>query len=87
MAVNCGKLGRAVTFMNYLASVVSVVFLPKILIWNKIMFRLSASLNLAELVVNELTKNISKKCSFFYRIFLFPSDLSLLIVKISGAYN
>ena len=85
MAVNRGKLGRAVTFMNCLASVVSVIFLPKALIWNKITFWQSTSLNLAELVVNGLTKSISKRYSFFYTIFFFLSDLSLLIVKISGA--
>ena len=28
------KLGRAVTFMKYLATVVSLIFLPKTLIWN-----------------------------------------------------
>ena len=58
--------------MKYLASIVSLIFLPKTLIWNKITFRLSNSLNLAELVVNELTKGISKKIyqySFFYPIY------------------
>ena len=56
-------LNRAVTFMKYLADVVS-------LIWNKITFRLSNLLNRAELLVNELIKNISKKNyqhSFFIR--------------------
>ena len=52
------KLGRAVTFMKYLASVVSLIFLAKTLIWNKITFPASNSLNLAELVVNEPTKSI-----------------------------
>ena len=61
MTLNCIKLGRAVTFMKYLASVVSLIFLPKTLIWNKITFRLSNLLNLAELVVNELTKRVSSK--------------------------
>ena len=54
--------GRAVTFMKYFASVVSLIFLPKALIWN----------NLAELVVNELTRSISKKnyqYFFFYPIY------------------
>ena len=32
------KLGRADTFMKYLASVVSLIFLPEILTWNKITF-------------------------------------------------
>ena len=55
------KLGRAVTFMKFLASAVSLIFLPKTLIWNKITFPASNSLNLAELVENELMKSISKK--------------------------
>ena len=59
--LNCVKLGRGVTFMKYLASVVSVIFLPKTLIWNRIKFWLLNLLNLAELVVNELTKSIFKK--------------------------
>ena len=61
MTLNRVKLGRAVTFSKYLASVISLIFLTKNLIWNKITFWLSNSLNLAELVVNELTKSISIK--------------------------
>ena len=61
MTPNRVKLVRAVTFMKYLADVLSLIFLPKALIWNNITFRLSNLLNLAELVVNELTKSISKK--------------------------
>ena len=61
MTLNCVKLGRAVTFMKYLATVVSLMFLPKTLIWYKITFRLSNPQNLAELVGNELTKSINKK--------------------------
>ena len=60
MTLNRVKLGRAISFMKYLASVVFLIFLPKTLIWNKITFRLSDSLNLSELVANELTKSISK---------------------------
>ena len=45
--------------MKYLASVVSLIFLAKTLIWNKIMFPVSNSLNLAELVVNEPMKSIT----------------------------
>ena len=41
MSFNCVKLGRAVTFMKYIDSVVSLIFLPKTLIWNKITYRLS----------------------------------------------
>ena len=54
MTFNRIKLGRAVTFMKYLDSVVSLIFLPKTLIWNKITFPASNSLNFAELVENEL---------------------------------
>ena len=38
MTLNRVKLGRVVTFIKYLASVVSLIFLPKTLIWNKITF-------------------------------------------------
>ena len=55
------KLGCAVTFMKYFGSVVSLMFLPKTLVWNKITFPASNLLNLAELVENELKKSISKK--------------------------
>ena len=61
MTYNCIKLGRAVTFMKYVASVVSLIYLTKLLTWNKIAFRLLISLNFVELVVNELTKSISEK--------------------------
>ena len=61
MSLNCVKLGRAITFMTYLAKVVSLIFLAKTLIWNKIMVPASNSLNLAELAVNEPMKSISKK--------------------------
>ena len=36
MTLNHVKLGRAVTFVKYLASVVSLIFLAKTLVWNKI---------------------------------------------------
>ena len=61
MNLNRVKLGRAVTFMKYFANVVSLIFLEKTLIWNKITFPASNSLNLAELVVNEPTKSIYEK--------------------------
>ena len=61
MTLNRVKLGRAVTFMKYLASVVSLIFLAKTLIWNKITLPASNSLNLAKLVENDLMKNIYKK--------------------------
>ena len=53
MTPNCLKLVRAVTFLKNLASVVSFIFLLKTLIWNKITFPASNSLNFAELVKNE----------------------------------
>ena len=71
MTLNYVKLGRVATFMKYLASVVSSIFLPKTLIWNKITFQLSNLLSLVELVVNEFKKSISKKnyqYSFFFLI-------------------
>ena len=38
MSLNCIKLGRAVTYIKYLASVVTLIFLALTLIWNKITF-------------------------------------------------
>ena len=61
MTLNRVKLGRAVTFMKYLASVVSLIFLAKTLIWNKITFSASNLLNFAELVEHEPLKSIYKK--------------------------
>ena len=58
MTLNRVKLGRTVTFMKYLANVVSLIFLAKTSIWNKITFPASNSLNLAELVKNEPLKSI-----------------------------
>ena len=51
MSLNRVKLERAVTSVTYLAGVVSLIFLAKNSVWNKIMFPISNSLNLAELVV------------------------------------
>ena len=59
MPLNRLNLGRKVTLMKYLASVISLIFLSKT--WNKITFGLSNSLNFAVVVVNELMKIISKK--------------------------
>ena len=78
MTLNGVKLGRAVIFMKYFASVVSLIFVPKTLIWNKITFPVSNSLNFGELVEN-LHENLP--------IFLFLSNLLLLILKILRAYN
>ena len=61
MTLNHIKLGRTVTFTNYLASVVFLIFLAKTLILNKITFPASNLLNFAELVEGELIKSISKK--------------------------
>ena len=61
MTLNRVKLGCAVTFMKHLASVISLIRLPKTLIWNKIKLRPPNTLNLAELVVNEFTKGFSEK--------------------------
>ena len=72
MTLNCVKLARAVTFMKYFASEVSLIFLAKTLVWNKITFPASNLLNLAELVVNEPMKSIYQKIyqySLFYLIY------------------
>ena len=61
MTFNRVKLEQAVTFRKYLASVVSLIFLLKTLIWNKITFMALNLLNFVELVENELMKSISKK--------------------------
>ena len=60
MSLNYVKLGRTVTLMKYLASVVSLIFRAKTLISNKITFPASNPLNLAVLVVNETMKSIYK---------------------------
>ena len=72
MTLNRVKLGRAVNFIKCLVSVVSLIFLTKTLIWKKITFPASDSLNFAELVGNEPIKSIYKKFyqhSFFYSIY------------------
>ena len=84
MTLNGLKLRRAVTFMKYLASVTSLIFLLKTLIWNKIMFPASNMLNFAELMKYEVIKSTSKKN---LSVFLFLSDLLLLLVKTLRAYN
>ena len=47
--------------MKFLVNVVSLIFLPKTLIWNKITFPALNFLNFVKLEQNELIKNISKK--------------------------
>ena len=68
MTLNRLKLGRAVTFMKYLASLVSLISLVKTLIWNKINFPTLNLMNLAELAENEPMKSIYQRIyqnSFF----------------------
>ena len=57
MTLKSSKLGGAVAFIKYLAGVVSVIFLPSTLVWNKIKF----SANFTEVKENELLKSIFKK--------------------------
>ena len=61
ITLNRVKLGQAVTFMKYLASVVSLIILPETLNWNQITFPASNSLSLADLVLNKLMTSITKK--------------------------
>ena len=78
MTLNHVKLGCVVTFMKYLASVVSLISLPKTLIWNKITIPASNSLHFPEMMENELMKSISPK---FYQYF-FLSNFSLKILRV-----
>ena len=59
MTLECIKQRRAVTFMKYLANVVSLIFLSKT--WNKATFLASNLLNFSELLENELMKSVFKK--------------------------
>ena len=71
MILDHEKLGHAFTFMKDLASVVISNFLPKTLIWNKMVLLASNSLKLVGLVVNLLKKTFSKNIyqySFLYTI-------------------
>ena len=72
MTLNRVKLGRAVTFMKYLADVVSLIILAKTLIWNKIAYPASNLQNFAELVENEPMKKYSLQILF---IFIFKCRL------------
>ena len=72
MTLNRVKLACAVTFVKDLAGIVSLIFLSKTLIWNKITFPAIKFAVFAELMENELMKGISKKVyqySFFYPIY------------------
>ena len=53
MTLNRIKLGRAVTLVKQFDSVVYLIFLPKILFYNKIALLASSLLNFPELVVND----------------------------------
>ena len=77
-------LGNAVNLLKFRASVAALINLLKTFIWNTIVFTVSNLLNLLEFVVNELNKSVSQ---YFLPKFLFLFDLSLLNVKIPGAYN
>ena len=83
MTLDCIKLRRAVTFMKYLANVVSLIFLPKT--WNEATFLASNLLNFSELLENELMKSVFKK-NLQYLFFQYCNVL-LLIAKILRAYN
>ena len=43
------KPSHAVTCMKYLSSIISIIFLPETLTWNKITFRVSNLLNLSNI--------------------------------------
>ena len=61
MTLNRVSLGRAVAFMKYLASVASIIFLAKTLIWNKITFSTLNSLDLAKMMAYDPKKSIYKR--------------------------
>ena len=63
--LNRVKLERAVPFIKYLATLVSLIFPPKILICNKITFRLSISLNLPELVEESYEESLQRNLPIF----------------------
>ena len=83
LSITEAELKRSIFYEKARISVVSLILLAKTLIWNKTTFHILNSPNLAELVVNELTKVSTKDL----KLLLFPSDLSLLVVKILRAYN
>ena len=56
MILNCVKLGQTVIFIKYMASLVSLIFPPKTLIWKEMVVATSNSLKVLELVENELKK-------------------------------
>ena len=70
--------------LKYLTSVIYLIFLPKTLIWNK-----------NHVLAKKFTESCRAGGKWAYKeylqkylpVFFFLSYLSLLIVKISGAYN
>ena len=71
MILNYAKLGHVFTLLKDLASVVTLSFLLKTLIWNKMAFLASNSTKPAGLEVNLLKKTICKniyQSSFLYTI-------------------
>ena len=79
MTLNRVKLGHAVTFIEYLDSAVSLIFIALTLIWNKINFLKSCAAGGKWVYEQYLQKKLP--------IFVFLFDLSLLNVKISRAHN
>ena len=69
MILDHAKLGLTFTFMKDFASVVTLSFLPKTLIWNKMAFLASNSLKLAGLAVNPLKKTIFKNIYQYSNIY------------------
>ena len=72
MILNHVKLECVDTFLKDLTNVVSLFFLPKTLIQNKMAFPTSKLMNIPELSLNELRKTIPKNIyqySFLYPIY------------------
>ena len=63
-------------FYKILAGLVSLTFLPKALIWNKITFPALNALNLAELLKNKLIKSISQENTYARVFFLIKLQVS-----------
>ena len=61
LSITEAELKRSIFYEKARISVVSLILLAKTLIWNKTTFHILNSPNLAELVVNGLTKSICKR--------------------------
>ena len=86
MILNRVKLGRVLTFIKHLSSVVSLIFLALTLIWSKITLPAYNSLNLAELVVNEPMNSMYKtiyQYSYFYR-FIYAKGINFKSFKLKN---